>query len=374
MLESIQENVHIASGPLPTERLTASTEFTPDNETELLLKLMDSFTAAKGMELKVPGAYKVDHEWKRLLEAEWRRYNDAIARRDVASLAGLLRNFFRNEGISGFWGGTNMFEGFCSHGAWHARQRDDMMLRQFFVWRNAFPNTSFSELGAPGVGNPWGYNLGGNLLIEPVFEYHSQAEHFTRLLSEIEVPVILEIGGGFGGLAYHLLRRGGSVKYIGLDLPENLLIQSYYLASAFPKARLLTYREGMPKVDRATLSDYDIVLLPNFSMPAVDSSLADLVVNVRSLSEMSLETIHEYLDQIDRIGRLFFFHENIFAARKDGLWGVPSSQFPPLKNFVLIASSESRWPKYQKRFAYPCQENLLIHKHAIGRSAGTLGI
>jgi hypothetical protein len=86
-------------------------------------------------------------------------------------------------------------------------------------------------------------------------------------------------------------------------------------------------------------------------MPDVESSLVDLIVNVRSLSEMSVETIREYMKHIDRIGRLFFFHENIFAPRRDGVFGIPSSQFPPLSNFRLIAACESRWPKYQKRSA-----------------------
>jgi hypothetical protein len=106
-------------------------------------------------------------------------------------------------------------------------------------------------------------------------------------------------------------------------------------------------------------------LLPNFALPDIGTAVADLLVNVRSLSEMPVETIEEYLRQIDRIGRLFFFHENIFKERRDGLHGVPSSKFPILDNFLLVAESESRWPRYNKNSAYPCHENLYIRRSAL---------
>jgi hypothetical protein len=69
--------------------------------------------------------------------------------------------------------------------------------------------------------------------------------------------------------------------------------------------------------------------------------------------------------RFDRIGRLFFYHENIYKARKDGIGGIPSVDFPALENFVLIAASESRWPKYQSCSCYPCQENLFIRKDVV---------
>jgi putative sugar O-methyltransferase len=258
-----------------------------------------------------------------------------------------------------------MFESFVNLGEVAALEREAMMLKQFDVWRKSFPETPLMDLDAPRIGNPWGYNFCGMVLIEPVFEYYFHADYVKKLLCEIDSPVVLEIGGGFGGLAYHLLRRGGGIKYIGLDLPENLLLQSYYLGCAFQNARVLTYSMNFSRLDRTTINNYDIILLPNFALPNIDSSLVDLIINIRSLSEMPTETIQEYFGQIDRIGRLFFFHENIFAPRGDGLWGVPSSQFPTLRNFSLIASAETRWPKYQRSSGYPCQENLLIHRRAL---------
>lgn len=162
-----------------------------------------------------------------------------------------------------------------------------------------------------------------------------------------------------------MLRRRPSIKYIGFDLPENLLIQTYYLSCLFPNARIAVYQEGTRPLTLKQLDNYDIVLLPNFELKRTDSLIADLIVNVRSLSEMSYETIAEYFAQIDRVGRLFFSHENIYKPRKDHLWGIPSTAFPSLKKFTQIVANESRWPKYNGDSAYPCQENLFIRRSAI---------
>jgi len=195
--------------------------------------------------------------------------------------------------------------------------------------------------------------------------YNFQAHYFSGLLKDIETPVVIEIGGGFGGLAHHLMRCSPSIKYVGFDLPENILVQTYYLSCIFPNAKICTYQEDSPPLTLKRLDNYDIVLLPNFELKRTDSLVSDLIVNVRGLSGMSYETIVEYFSQIDRIGRLFFYHENLCSARKDRLFGIPSRAFPVLRNFVQISTSESRWPDYRSSKNYPCQENLFIRRSVI---------
>lgn len=338
----------------PIERkVTEPLEQTPANEAEIVSRLMASYRAAIDANVPSP-AYQLSGGWKELLDSEWRSYRDAIARHEIEPVASFLRNFFRNEGLSGFWGNTKMFESFVA--------RDDgraaLMRRQLKAWRDALPSAEIAELEAPRIGNPWGYQVEGTLLYEPVVEYHYQADYFASLLADIPSPTILEIGGGFGGLAYHILKRIPDARYIGLDLPENTLIQAYYLMCAFPKAKVGLFGES--------LEGQDVRVLPNFMLPEIRS--ADLIVKVRSLSEMPMETIIEYHREIDRISPLFFFHENIARPRLDGHQGVPSTEFPELKNLIRIAATESRWPRYQNRSAYPCQENLFIRRSAISRA------
>jgi len=345
-------------------KFSESIEMIPENEAELIPRLIPSFNAARRKQQSLSRPYLPGGDWGASLEVRWRRYYEAISRNDQSVLAQYLRNFFRNEGIDGFWGAEKVFENFCKSG----KVRDRLMLEHFAVWKSSSAGTLLEELEAPKIGNPWGYLFEGRILYEPVFEYHFQAHYLKQLLSRLETPVILEIGGGFGGLAYHILKCIPNVKYIGLDLPENVLLQTYYLSCAFPNAKIFTYGDSFATLDKTLIQNHDIILLPNFVLPQVEPMVADVIINFRSLSEMSADTICEYFRQIDRIGPLFFSHENIFKPRPDGYFGIPSCDFPELKNFTLIAMSESRWPKYQQEsIYYPCQENLYIYQNVFDR-------
>ena len=364
----LRDEIEFTTASTPIEgMMIESIEAAPANELAIVSTLMESFRAAKARQSEISGPYLPGAEWKKLLDASWSKYHEAINRQDIGMVAAFLRNFFRNEGLSGFWGSDRMFESFATLGKNASRRRASSMRRQFAAWRTALPKAPVAELEAPRIGNPWGYIVEGTLLYEPVFEYHYQAHYFATLLSEVASPVIIEIGGGFGGLGYQIVERIPRVKYIAFDLPESVFLQGYYLSCAFPELKILTYAKSMTALTHDTIAKYDIILLPNFMIPEVESSTADLLINIRSLSEMLADTIGEYFRQIDRLSRLFFFHENLFRNRADGLHGIPSSEFPALSNLVPVATSESRWPRYQRDSAYPCQENLYLHRSALRR-------
>ena len=177
-------------------------EYALPNEHELIVKFMQSFNLAKNKQNEVETPYKPGADWEKLLNSEWRLYKEAISKLDVDVMSQFLRNFFRNEGISGFWGSTDMFTNFCKSNEEMDLYRAEMMMKQYHVWKNLNSSTPIRNLEAPKVGNPWGYKIEGVLLYEPVFEYHFQATYFTKLLSNLIKPVIIEIGGGFGGLAF----------------------------------------------------------------------------------------------------------------------------------------------------------------------------
>jgi len=350
------------TGSSPIRRYTESVVQAPANESLVLNQIVKSYVAAKSVHLPQDSPYAPGAYWKLLLDREWRNYNEVIDRGDTEQLAVLLRNFFRNEALSGFWGDTHMFEEF------EATLDDDIrhatLLRQFQTWRGLFPKTPLKDLEALKIGNPWGYSIEGSVVYEPAFEYHYHSDYIRQLTENLPAPVVLEIGGGFGGLGYQIRRLNPAATYIGVDLPENVLIQAYYLASALPSARILTYRAEMGDLTKEDIEAHDIILLPNFCLPNIPTDSCDFVINVRSFGEMPLPTVSEYLHQIDRVGRLWFFHENLIRNRQDDLYGVPSSEFPEMENFVKLASSQSRWPRYQAG-GYPCQENLFISRQVL---------
>jgi len=359
-------------GPVQFKGLqTKSIETPPCNEKELVKKLVSSFNAAKKAQANVPEPYRPSGRWQNWFDPLWKRFYEYLPKENYEGVADLLRNFFRTEVVAGLFGGrsSSVFQDFCalrySRNKLAQMYAEDLIKKHYLVWRKNLPSVDLKELDAPHVGNPFGYCFDDFVLLEPAFEHNFQAHYFDKLLTDVKMPVVIEIGGGFGGLAYHLLCCRPSIKYIGFDLPENLLLQTYYLSCLFPNARIAGYQEGAGRLTLKELDNYDIVLLPNFEFERTDSLLADLIINVRSLSEMSYETIAEYLAQIDRVGRLFFFHDNICEPRKDGLFGVPSTDFPTLKNFTQILATESRWPRYGGDTNYHCQENLFMRRSVI---------
>jgi hypothetical protein len=347
-------------------RWVDSVETQPYDEKEIVERVTSSFIAAKRTQGSIALPYRPSGIWEDFFDHRLSYFYEIVSKKDYDRIASFLRSFFRNEAISGLWRGEiNPFQAFRNLDKLAQLQRENAMKEQYFVWRKCLPSADLMELDAPRVGNPWGYRYDDYLLYEPVFEYNFQAHYFDELLKGIQKPVVIEIGGGFGGLAHHLLCRCPSIKYIGFDLPENILVQTYYLSCIFPDAKVSTYQEDAPQLTLEQLDNYDIVLLPNFELKRTDSLIADLIVNVRGLSTWSYETISEYLAQIDRLGRLFFYHENLCKARKNGHFVIPSTAFPPLKNFAQISASESRWPNYKDSQNYPCQENLFIRRNVI---------
>ena len=157
--------------------------------------------------------------------------------------------------------------------------------------------------------------------------------------------MVAEIGGGFGGCAYFLLSGRDPCRYVNFDLPEILMIEQYYLMSAFPEKKFLLYGEHQIDFRRA-LQSYDVILAPNFELPNLPDDSVDFFINTGSLSEMDYATVKEYIDQIARTCRLYFFHDNSDRAvpKSGGHTEVPSSQFPiSERSFKRIYKARSPW-------------------------------
>ena len=128
----------------------------------------------------------------------------------------------------------------------------------------------------------------------PRFAYYAQR------ISELVKDGVIEIGGSFGAVPFHLFRDFNyQGTYCGFDLPHSLLLAKYFLTQMFPEKTFRFYGENKPA---------DIYLLPHYEMPNCKN--ADLVFNAHSLSEMGREQIEEYVKQIGRLDPNYFLHFN----------------------------------------------------------------
>jgi hypothetical protein len=129
------------------------------------------------------------------------------------------------------------------------------------------------------------------------------------LADDIESPVVCEVGGGFGGFAYHLLKRPQrSFRYLDYDIPVMCIVAGFYLATAFPDKRIRLFGEVGSLAD--PLRDCDAAVLPNFALPRLQDRAADICFNTCSFAEMDESTVREYTSQFERVCRSFILYED----------------------------------------------------------------
>jgi putative sugar O-methyltransferase len=121
---------------------------------------------------------------------------------------------------------------------------------------------------------------------------------------------VLEIGGGYGGLAAKLKKLLPLAHITIIDLPHAGLLQTYYLQQRFPFGRLavLDYKVSANLQDDASLLS-DFIVVPSTKIDLLNRHEFDLVINSRSFMEMDQKTISRYFDLIQsklKIDGLFF--------------------------------------------------------------------
>jgi SAM-dependent methyltransferase len=104
---------------------------------------------------------------------------------------------------------------------------------------------------------------------------------------------VLEIGGGYGCLAYHLSRILENSTYVIVDLPETLLYSAVYLTIAAPQKRVLLWDRNFKNI---AAEDFDFVLVPNYALDDLANLQFDCTVNVASFQELASEQLDTYLD------------------------------------------------------------------------------
>lgn len=308
----------------------------PEQEA-IAAKLLDAFVRAMQDAGGVAPVYRVGENWGGVLRRSRNEMYEAVETRDARRLAGLLANYFRNDLSVSIIGGRAGYEGFARH------QGQDPWLQQHLdVWHALVEGEhDLSEAAMPPIGNPYGYDVDGHVINWNSFVNHGRAHRCRGLLEEIGRPVVAEIGGGFGGFAYQLLRPGRPLTYVNFDLPENLMISSYTLLMAYPDKRILLYEGPGMDLSPERLAQHDAVMVPNFMLPAMREQSADYFINTISFSEMDHAAIREYFAQIDRVGRKYFYQENLSCH--PGYKGYPVAVFPRLENFRLIFASFVPW-------------------------------
>lgn len=200
------------------------------------------------------------------------------------------------EGAKGFrpWSAF-VYRSFIASFADYVRRRDSLRLLE--------------AAEEPLAGNPFAVRYRGRLisqdLLNSILEFYS-ATAAADLKQDIKS--VVEIGAGYGRLAYVFLKALPRTSYTIIDVPPALYIAQEYLAELFPSESIFRFRpfHSFEEV-RNEFETSRIRFLMSHQVELLPGKSADLVLNVSSFQEMDRDQIANYTRQLERIGRKFFY-------------------------------------------------------------------
>jgi putative sugar O-methyltransferase len=130
--------------------------------------------------------------------------------------------------------------------------------------------------------------------------YTSQIKKNTDLKKENR-NLVLDIGGGYGGLIRFLKNTYLKSTFVLIELPELCMLACYFLKRNFSNKN---------KISIEDLRKYDFVILPQNFMEKFEDDVFDLIINTTSLGEMTDEMQDYYLENIERCSNKYFYSVN----------------------------------------------------------------
>jgi hypothetical protein len=311
------------------------------DDSPFMKRIIAAYQKAKIRQRSAGEAFHVSNEWLSIYEHNLGPIMKTLLAGNVAAVQRTYRNFFRDPCSSGLVGLPINIPNLFTGGQIKQKYREYIMcdvLHRYNPWRTRtggkYPPAA---LTAPIVGNPYGYTVDG-VFVRACGDYqHYYAHAIRELLNSTANQAVVELGGGFGGLAFYLLRDHPQLTYIGFDLPEATALASYYLMRSLPGTPVRLY--GEVELSPPALQSSGLVLMPSFEIANMSSKSAAVAFNSYSLAEMSPPTIRVYIDEITRITNGYFLHvnHNRSAVLSADDFGVEK------RGFMLVSRQLAGW-------------------------------
>jgi len=270
------------------------------DDTTILERICRAYSKATDQQRLAKPAYGATSWWHEMGRGR-NPAERALAAGDVRSLGTMYRNFFRDSCSAGLIGVP-----LHSLKLFPVKAIDDLYRRCFLTdalhridyWKlQTGGQFAVHNLEGPGVGNPFGVVIEDTLVAVGTEYQHYCAQKISSLLPTGRAS-ILEIGGGYGSMAYYLLRDRPQTTYIDFDVPESLALASYYLLKSLPGRSFLLY--GEEELTPDSISRFDTVLMPAFELGKMPVYSADLSFSSHTMSCLSHDAMDEYMNHIAR--------------------------------------------------------------------------
>jgi putative sugar O-methyltransferase len=152
-----------------------------------------------------------------------------------------------------------------------------------------------------------------------------------------EKPRVLELGAGYGRLAYVFL-AAQSCRYVVVDIPPALWIARWYLTQLFPDRKVFGFRHFARYEDvAAEIEAAELCFLTANQLALLPPGFADISVSISSLHEMRHDQIVNYKTLLERVTRsiIYFKQWTRWTNPADGI-DVGRSDFILSESWQLI--------------------------------------
>ncbi|MCI0558836.1 MAG: putative sugar O-methyltransferase [Nitrososphaera sp.] len=155
--------------------------------------------------------------------------------------------------------------------------------------------------------------------------------------------LILDLGAGYGRLAYVCRRMIPDCTYVILDLPEGLACSSSWLCRTLP-GEVVPYSKSRrcARLSRETLLREKVWTLATRQIEAIEDLSIDAFVNIYSFAEMPKEAICNYFTHLDRITKGIFYTKQRMLEQNtlDGVC-IGMEDYPVRRHWRLLSSNIS---------------------------------
>lgn len=218
-----------------------------------------------------------------------------------------------------------------------------------YARRHAPPGT-LERLAEPDVGDPLFVRYGERLITQDLGNSALEYGTITGALGGGPRPgeLVVELGGGYGRLAWVYLSERPDLRYVMVDIPPALAVAERYLTGLFPDRRVFGFRhfDHQDRV-RDELDAAQLAFLTPNQLELLEPLGAALFVNISSLHEMRPEQIAYYLQIVARHTAGAFYTKQSITSRnphddvvvRRGEYPIPRSWRPLLDRRHPIQTS-----------------------------------
>jgi hypothetical protein len=119
--------------------------------------------------------------------------------------------------------------------------------------------------------------------------------------------LVWEIGGGWGGFAFHFKTVCPDVTYLITGAPDLFMLSAVYLMAAFPGARCRFWDPSCPDAFWRDWERVDFMFAPECAVPALRPPLLDLTVDIMAMQQMTDSRVGLHVQRAFDLGSRYFF-------------------------------------------------------------------